>query len=407
MESTERGRRATPSLSVVVAITSILLIAACDQNPVSTDPESNPRLAGVVTNIVTEEPVVGGYVSIGTDTVRTGLDGRYEFTTNKPGSATIRCAGAGYKEFVEEIVLPPEGMAFNIRLDRIERFRFGDFALYVPGVVSRVRGVIVALGGPDTRGFTGAPFDADLPELETALQEAGKAMRTLAGETGLAILGTSRTRMASSTETDQLIINMLEQAAVLSGRPEIADVPRILYGLSGGAPEASGFVMRNPEAVIGLFFKVPVGVDVAESSETAGIPTFIVLAEQDASVDNIAIMQSFEASRSAGALWGLALEPGVPHLSLSAAQRALTVQWMRDVVARRLPGETEAHELIALAESDGWLGDMTTGAIIPHGESYDGDPSAVSWFPSQKIADAWQDFALLPTPSSGGLGEGL
>src|SRR5690606_39956034 len=113
-----------------------------------------------------------------------------------------------------------------------------------------VRGVIVALGRPDTRGVMGAPFDADLPELVKALQEAGKAMRTLAGETGLAILGTSRTRMASSTETDQLIINMLEQAAVLSGRPEIADVPRILYGLSGGAPEASGFVMRNPEAVI-------------------------------------------------------------------------------------------------------------------------------------------------------------
>src|SRR5690606_25892034 len=162
---------------------------------------------------------------------------------------------------------------------------------------------IVALGGPDTRGFTGAPFDADLPELETALQEAGKAMRTLAGETGLAILGTSRTRLASSTETDQLIINMLEQAAVLSGRPGVADVRRVLCGVSGGAREASGFVTRDPEAVIGLGRRVPAGVAVAGSSEPAGIPTFLVLAAQDASVDEIAVTQSFEASRSAGALW--------------------------------------------------------------------------------------------------------
>src|SRR4029077_4777659 len=50
--------------------------------------------------------------------------------------------------------------------DRIEVFEFGDFALYVPASVDLTKGLILALGGPDTRGFvTGKPMGAPNPSV--------------------------------------------------------------------------------------------------------------------------------------------------------------------------------------------------------------------------------------------------
>ena len=77
-----------------------------------------------------------------------------------------------------------------------------------------------------------------------------------------------------------------------------------MYGMSGGAPQASGFTARHPERVAGLVLKVPASVTVLTSGAPLRVPTFMVLAELDAFVDNAALKAAFESNRQSGSVLG-------------------------------------------------------------------------------------------------------
>jgi hypothetical protein len=266
--------------------------------------------------------------------------------------------------------------------------QFGDFALHVPANVKHVRGILVALGGPNTRGFAlGTPFGAP-PAVEASLQELGAMFRDLAAERGLAILGSGRfgpTAYPNEPASDQLLLEAITQAATLTGRPDLLDAPLLLYGIAGGGPEATGFTQRNPERVAALFLKVPSWAGPL-TGQALHVPAYMVLAELDAFVDNTMLSATFEAHRAAGAPWAMALEPGVPHHSLSPAQRELTVDWMRAILPLGSAGPFRQT-----SPQVGWLGDPATGEIAP-ARTFAGDRSAASWFPMRPLAAQWAAF---------------
>jgi hypothetical protein len=269
--------------------------------------------------------------------------------------------------------------------------QFGDFALHIPANVHRVRGILLTLGGPDTRGFAaaGTPFRAPLPAVEASLHVLGEMLRDLAADRGLAILGTSRFgpfAYPNDPASDQLLLDAVAEAVALSGRLELLDAPFLIYGISGGAPEASGFTSRNPGRVAALFLTGPAGVEVL-TGEALGVPTYMILSELDEFVDNIALAAAFEANRSAGAPWALALEPGVSHFSLLPARRELIVNWMRAI----LPFRAAGGSLRERPTHVGWLGDMATGNVAP-AATYAGDLGTVSWFPTRPLAEEWAAF---------------
>lgn len=278
----------------------------------------------------------------------------------------------------------------------VEVLEFGDFALYAPACVTATRGLILALGGPDTRGFvTGKPLGAPFPAVEASLQMLGQELRTLASTSGLAILG-RRGAMKNEPASDQILFDAVQTGAVASGHPELPTVPVLMYGISGGAPQASGFIARNPERVAGLFLKVPAGVS-SLSGDALRVPTFMVQAELDAFVNNVAITAAFEGNRSAGALWGRAMERGVAHHSLSALQRQVTINWMSTILSRRLPGRP-SDPLREIDETSGWLGDLGTGET-KRWAAYKGDRAAASWLPSNHTAKEWEIFvSAAPIP---------
>lgn len=181
----------------------------------------------------------------------------------------------------------------------------------------------------------------------------------------------------------------------MSGRPELASAPLLLYGMSGGAPEASGFAARNAARVAGLFLKVPARMETLTTGNILAVPTFVVLAELDTFVDNAMLTAAFRANRRAGALWALALEPGVPHHSLTPAQREITTLWMSTVLALRL-GATASAPLREVYASSGWIGDIATGEVARADEFL--DPAFGSWFPSAEIAERWKTFAKHRAP---------
>jgi hypothetical protein len=278
----------------------------------------------------------------------------------------------------------------------VEVFEFGDFALYVPAGVAAPRGLLLALGGPDTRGFvTGKPLGAPFPAVEASLQVLGQELRTLASTSGLAILG-RQGAMKNEAASDQLLFDAIQTGAVTSGQPELPTVPVLVYGISGGAPQASGFTARNPQRVAGLFLKVPAGVS-SLSGDALRVPTYIVQAELDAFVNNVEITAAFAGNRGAGALWGRAMERGVPHHSLSALQRQVTINWMSTILSRRLPVRP-SDPLRGIDETSGWLGDLATGET-KRWAAYKGDRAAASWLPSNQTAKEWEIFvSAAPTP---------
>jgi hypothetical protein len=272
----------------------------------------------------------------------------------------------------------------------IEVFEFDIYALYVPACVRDVRALVLTLGGPDTRAFvTGKTFGAPLPDAEASLQLLGEALRTLAATNGLAILGSSRRSIPNTPDSDGLLFDAIRAGAQLSSHPELATAPLFLYGLSGGAPLASGLTARNPQRVAGLFLKVPAGVTSLTDGSALGVPTYLVLAELDLIVNNAATTAAFEANRRAGALWALAMERGVGHHSLSQIQREVTVQWMRTILRRRLPA-APSRPLREITERSGWLGDRATGETW-RWAAYRGDRSLASWLPSRAVARQWED----------------
>jgi len=164
--------------------------------------------------------------------------------------------------------------------------------------------------------------------------------------------------------------------------------------MAAGAPQASGFAARNPWWVAGVFLKVPLGVS-SVSARAVEVPTYMVLAELDAFVDNAALTTAFEGNRGAGALWALAMERGVPHHSLSALQRQVTISWISTILERRLPYEPGWDPLIGIAPASGWLGNRTTGKASSWA-TYSGNRASASWLPSQPTATEWEMLVAPP-----------
>lgn len=275
----------------------------------------------------------------------------------------------------------------------VEVLEFGDFALYVPASVPTVRGILLVLGGPDSRAFlSDGSFGAPLPELEASLHVLGQDLRTLAAEHGLALLGTSRRgqdAIPNLLQSDELIFEAIAEAARVSGRRELASAPIFVYGISGGTMQAGGFTARNPERVGALLLKVPGPPERLSSAAALAVPTYLILAESDAIADNEAVVAVFESNRRAGGLWAVAMEPGAAHHSLTPSHRALTVNWLRAIVELRL-GASVQDPLRDVPESAGWLGHPEFG--VSDWAGYDGDRRAANWFPSRATAEDWWEF---------------
>ena len=380
---------------------SVLLLTACQDATEMTSPR--PTLIGVVRSASTGQPIAGAEVKLGASTSITDHTGRYFFIHLIPGAGKLEVNAAGFDSLTMPVMVTSAEVVQNIDLNRITLFDQGEFSVYVPDV-PRITAVLVTLGGPDTRGFSaGTAFGAPLPEVEASLQSFGQKLRGIAQARGIAILGTSKAAMADEAGSDKLIVDALDAVAKKSGYGDLASLPILLYGLSGGGPEASGFAARNPQIVAGLFLKSPLDVEILNTAAARAVPTFVVLAEFDTFVDNSAIQSAFNANRKSGGLWGLAIEAGVPHHFLTPNQQLLTSNWMIATLKARVamqsidpnflesPPSSGLGGLVPYPEALGWLGNHVTGEIGAWGD-YRGDPSSASWFPSQAVAENWRAF---------------
>lgn len=380
------------SRPAALMVATALLFAACRAADSPTAPPSAaPRVTGTVSIAQTGQPVVGAAVSNGIVTAITGADGRFELKGLYTGAMPLTTTATGYESVQENITVAAGTLNHDLKLKRIENFDIDGFAIHIPATVSTTRGILVALGGPDTRGFaSGVPFGAPFPPVEAALQSFGQELRAMAASRGLAVLGTSQAAMTNGAASDKAILLAIDKAALLSGRAELGRAPILMYGISGGGPEAAGFTARNPDRIAGLFLKAPLRVESLTSGPVLEIPTYVLLAELDAFIDNAALRAAFTANRGNGALWALATEARVPHHALSPGHAALTKQWMDEILGLRL-GAAASDKLRPIQESSGWIGEPSSGQVMAW-SAYTGNGRSANWFPTQTTAMGWRNF---------------
>ncbi|HUF35091.1 MAG TPA: carboxypeptidase-like regulatory domain-containing protein [Gemmatimonadales bacterium] len=394
------ARRVTSGGATLV----LLLLAACGDSsgpdgggPGPDGGGGGATLSGTVRAAGSAAALGDATVSIGARQATSDAEGRYELTDLPTGATTVRAERPGYMPAEAAITITAGANSHDFTLTPQDIYVFGTNAVYVPAGVGPMRAAIVVLGGPVASGFvTGerlAPADAP-PDLEPGLQALGAGLRALARSARVALLGSKTTGMGNSITSDNALFQALRTAAQMSGHPELADAPVLMFGLSGGGPEAAGLASRHPERAVGLLVRVPSDVTALTASAALAVPTFVMQAELDEVVDNTRVRTTFSGNRSRGGLWALAVEPAVGHRVASTLGNGVAISWITTALELRLP-TTSGEPLIALDEPSGWLGNPTTLEIAPWAE-YPGDRSAASWLLSESAATSWKD---LGTPA--------
>jgi hypothetical protein len=271
-----------------------------------------------------------------------------------------------------------------------EIYEVGTNAVFIPAGVASIRGAIVVLGGPATKGFvTGERLTSPTsePGLEEALQQVAANYRELARTAGVALLGSSITGMENSAASDNALFAGLSTAAERSGHPELANAPVLMYGISGGAREASGLASRHPGRTIALLVRIPADVMSLTSQEALAVPAYVMQAALDAVVSNFEVQAKFLSNRSRGGLWALAVEPEIGHFIATPRGNTAEITWIRIALDLRLPS-APGDPLVSLVEASGWLGNQATLEIAPWAD-YPGSRADASWLLSQQAATSW------------------
>ena len=381
------------------ATLGFVFLAGCKESAGPGGGSEDASLSGTVREQGSVSVLADVTVTIGGSQATSDATGHFELTGLPVGTATVKAVRAGYQPAVATVALTAGSNSHDFALSFQEIYPVGVNAVFVPGGAGPLRGAIIILGGPVTSGFvTGDSLTpgSNNPVLEQSLQDLGASLRALASSARVALIGTSTVGLPDNTATDNALLAALSTAASASGHPELANAPVLMFGLSAGAPEAAGFAARHADRAIGLLERAPTGITLLSAPAALAVPAFVMQAELDNVVDNPSVQAVFEANRSQGGLWALAVELGVGHHEASGAGNGAVISWLDHVLAMRLPA-VAGDQLVALSESSGWLGNQSTLEIAAWVD-YTGNRTAASWLLSQVDAISWQSLGTSDTP---------
>ena len=278
--------------------------------------------------------------------------------------------------------------SLDVSLPPGANFDKAEFRLWHPADVETVRAVLVLVPGSngDGRGQVG---DA--------------RWRELAGKHDLALLGVRMTDKPHeqmfieayvdvSKGSGDALLQALDMFAAQSGHVELATAPLLFWGMSAGGQFNYEFALWKPERVLAFIVNKGGIYYSAQASKAAQeVPGMFFIGETDLGYRNDIIAGIFAINRRSGALWALAVEPGVSHAV--AGSKEMAAQFFDAVIPLRLPAATEpdlAPKLRALDRDAGFIGDPKTRELHPAAEA---PPTTypTSWLPTEALAKAWRE----------------
>lgn len=252
------------------------------------------------------------------------------------------------------------------------------FRLWVPPNVQTVRAVVVLNPGSNGDG-------------RAAVNDT--VWQAFATTHSLALVGTQFTDKPHeqgfieeyvnvSKGSGQSLLDALSQFAATSKHAELASAPLLLWGMSAGGQFNYEFTAWKPERVMAFVVnKGGIYYSALVPAAARKVPGMLFVGGKDLAFRTNTIVGLFAVNRRAGALWALTDEPSAGHIV--GKSRDVAMMFFADVLDLR------GASMRALAESSGYLGDLTAHTFAPLGDAkVPGYPTA--WLPSERVARAWR-----------------
>ena len=376
-----------------LALATPIMAVGCGQN----DPSGLAPTATVSGSVTAGGAVVAGAtVGIGSATATTAADGRFELEDLPVGSVTIVTSAPGFEQRLESISLTEGANAYDVVLTPQTLFTFQNAVAYLPQGISQYRAAIVFLPGLRDP-VTGNPLDSRALVRGTSdgtcsiwcspdeRAEVRRGALELAGG-NVALIGT--TTLLDDAAGHEALLRALSDFGTQSLHPELANIPIFFVGHSMGGCTAYGFSRVHGARVAGFLTMKGACHNTGPALTAADVPGHFLIGAVDEPYRRDNITAVFDAGRAAGALWSVSIDP-FHHGPI--VDFDLMFDWIDAVLAARLP-LTLGAPLRAITETDGWLGDRSSGAISTYA-CYGSARSIASWLPSRETALDWQRMA--------------
>ena len=201
------------------------------------------------------------------------------------------------------------------------------------------------------------------------------------------------------------LLQAMEELAVMSGHPEIADAPVICEGLSLGGYSSMEFAGAHPERTIAFLSGASGRVDAARAAGFNSVPGLFYLGDEDPDLENAVERTSEVMSiRADGAQVAYFIQWGAGHERGFADE--LGWKFLADAVRLRYPeGASPADgpvQLIDIPDDFGWLADQGTWEsalteVFPFADA-PGSAEDYFWLPTRDAAFAYRGHATSDQP---------
>jgi len=276
------------------------------------------------------------------------------------------------------------------------------YRAWLPDGAARLRGVIVHQHGCGSGASRGG---------ETAADDLH--WQALARKWGCALLGPSykqedgqdcRKWCDPRQGSRARFLRALDDLAVKSGHPELAEVPWCLWGHSGGGFWASLMMASDPDRVVAAWLRSGTAFPAWEKGE-------ILRPEIPEAAYRIPVMGNpgakekddprfrgawdgtlamFRAFRAKGAPIGFAPDPRTGHEC--GDSRYLAIPFFDACLAARLPDAGSGGTRLKPVDTiRGWLAPVLGTEAVPAAD-HKGDPAEAGWLPDERVARAWQEY---------------
>lgn len=293
--------------------------------------------------------------------------------------------GAGVAALAVLAASPATAESYDVSQPPGANYDKAEFRLWMPDTPDRVRAVLVLVPGSNGDGRA---------EVETRLWQ------DLAEEQGIALVALY---MTDKLHDDMFIehyvdvgkgsgnalLAALEQFASLSGHPEIATAPLLLWGMSAGGEFNYEFAAWRPDRVAAFVVnKGGIYYSALAPAEARRVPGLFFVGSEDLAFRNDIVRGIFSVNRRAHALWALIEQQGVAHEV--AGSDDIAAAFYRQILGERMASNDAMR---ALDPAAGFYCDPATSACVPAATA-ETPKTPVSWLANEALAELWRAASL-------------
>lgn len=186
----------------------------------------------------------------------------------------------------------------------------------------------------------------------------------------------------------QALEDAIKEIAVKNGIDEVASLPFLLRGYSGGGVFSYYFAIHNPERTVG-FVNIRGGSLYHNPANNIGVPGLMLVGELE-DKQRIELLEGIVLDkRSKGGPWSFALELNADHFYFLDASDDLSKSFFSSLLKKRI--SNNSNELNDIAEDSGWLGSPARSKIYPFAD-YPDNKNDAFWLVDEDFATDWLEF---------------